>query len=251
MNEWDRMDARHKILEDICRITLPLSRDEEAIRVIAEDLCNRLRTASWVRTVDEAWLAELDAATGTAVAFINWCVMMAETGSLRGEGASVAYELGALCAKTEEIYDKGGFTGEKPFVFSMDSYDLGASLLPLPAAHWLRLCELFSIPVQEKWATLAELGKESERLEAEREAAAEAARKAERTPEWYENLTAQVVEDALESGKPINASSIQRRYGVGFLIACRILDAIEASGCAEKTNPESNRKEFRALRKYR
>ena len=74
---------------------------------------------------------------------------------------------------------------------------------------------------------------------------------AERTPEWYENLTAQVVEDALESGKPINASSIQRRYGVGFLIACRILDAIEASGCAERTNPESNRKEFRALRKYR
>ena len=73
---------------------------------------------------------------------------------------------------------------------------------------------------------------------------------AERTPEWYAKLTATVADDALERGEPITASTVQRRYGVGYGIACRVLDALEASGCAEVTKPERGWSQYRIIKRY-
>ncbi len=246
----ERITRHLRITEEIALAIRALALDEDAVYGLAQDLANRLRLLSCPKQADGAWVAALEAATGTAVEFINWCALEADEGSLRAEGVLVAFALGELRATASDLYEEAGLSGTKPRLFSLDPFELGVTLIEQSAEHWLRLCELFRIPVKKEWAEAAAEARAAEAEEAEREAERRAAQLAERTDEWYAKLTATVAHDALERGEPITASTVQRRYGVGYIIACRVLDALEASGCAEVTRPERGWPIYRILRQY-
>ena len=250
MSPFERMTEHLKITEEIALAIRALGLDGDAVYEIAQNLANRLIGLGYPKKTDEAWVAELDAATGTAVEFINWCVAEAGEGSLRGEGALVAFALGDLRASAASLYSEAGLSGKKPMLFSLDYPALGVSQLELGAAPWLRLCELFSLPVTEEWATVTEQALCAEREEAAREAADEEWKRAERTDEWYEELAARIAADALERGEPISSSTVQRRYGIGFGIAMRAIDALVAAGVAEESEADG-RRVYRILKAYK
>ena len=243
------IETEFDVFLEICRAIRARGLSDEDIAEIATDLCNTLTSLGPPSFPDSTWFAEIEEATGTAIEFINWCIVESPAeNTMRGEGAQVAFALGCLQKDAAMLYEKRRFTEGTLSILNLSFVDLGTSLLGQDPVHMLRLCKLFGIPVKKEWEAVKEKECLARGILEMKRAKEEAARKAERTDEWYEELAARIIADAWEADRKISTSLIQRRYSVGFGIACRIIDLLKAAGCIE-TLP-FKRHEFHVVQKY-